>query len=57
MEPKDKAPSESQSHSSVQSNVRAKSDKAWDYATLHIEEDGKKHTFVTIVIRLFVVVG
>lgn len=42
MEPKDKAPSESQSHSSVQSNVRAKSDKAWDYATLHIKEDGKK---------------
>lgn len=41
MEPKDKAPIESQSHSSVQSNVRAKSDKAWDYATLHIE-DGKK---------------
>ncbi|GKC15061.1 hypothetical protein Tco_1011843 [Tanacetum coccineum] len=41
MEPRDKAPVESQSHSSVQSNVRAKSDKAWDHATLHIE-DGKK---------------
>nr|GEY70192.1 hypothetical protein [Tanacetum cinerariifolium] len=41
MEPKDKAPVHSQTNSSVESNVRAKLDKAWDHATLHIQ-DGKK---------------
>ena len=45
MDPKDKAPSGSQSHTSVQStqvNVRMKLDKTWDHVTQHIEANGKK---------------
>ncbi|GJZ86138.1 hypothetical protein Tco_0657748 [Tanacetum coccineum] len=42
MDPKDNAPSGSQSQTSVQSSVRLKVDKTWDHVTQHIEGNGKK---------------
>ena len=50
MEPRDKNPiggqsqtqSQFQSHSSVQSNVRTKTDKTWEYANETINENGNK---------------
>ena len=41
--------SQTPSNSSANTNVRTKTDIGWDYASVVIDERGKKHAYLTFV--------